>query len=160
MIVVLGDEASATITREAPASADGRETGGILLGHDLGGRLFVTVAGEPGPNAVRRTDGFVRDLDHARGLGDAAYEHDGSVWIGEWHTHPGGPTTPSPTDMSTYARLLADPDLTFERVLSLIVTPCPVHGWKETRVTGWVVDRAGARLAEVGPTGAFDGETR
>ncbi len=104
----------------------------------------MTVAGDPGPNADRRPDGFVRDLDHARRLGDIAYERDGSVWVGEWHTHPGGPLTPSPTDLGTYATLLADPDLAFERVLSLIVTPCPLHGWEETRTTAWIVDRSGA----------------
>lgn len=160
---MLGGEPSATIAREAPASADGRETGGILLGQDLGRRLVVTVAGDPGPMADRRPDGFVRDLDHARRLGDAAYERDGSVWIGEWHTHPGGPVTPSPTDMKTYDRLLADPDLGFERVLSLIVTPCPVHGWEETSVTAWIVGHAGAELSEIavdGPTDPFAPEAR
>jgi len=153
VIVVLGTDASTTIAREAPASADRCETGGILLGHDLGHRLSVTVAGGPGPNADRRCDGFLRDLDHARRVGDAAYERDGSVWVGEWHTHPGGPMSPSPTDMRTYARLLADPELGFNRVLSLIATQCPVHGWEETSLTGWIVDETGAHLTDIAVEG-------
>lgn len=163
MIVVLSAEAAVSIAREAPASADGRETGGVLLGHEFDERLVVTVAGDPGPKADRRADGFVRDLSHAQRLGDDAYDRDGSIWIGEWHTHPGGPITPSPTDLKTYAQLLSDDDLGFERVLSLIVTQCPFHGWEETSVTAWVVDRTAAHHVEAaaeGPTSLYLGGSR
>ena len=116
----------------------------MLLGHDTGERIIVSVAGDPGPNADHRTDGFLRDLAHARRLSDDAYDRDGSVWIGEWHTHPEGPSFPSSKDMETYDQLLANDDLAFERVLSLIVTPCAIHGWTETHVHAWVVDLVGA----------------
>jgi len=149
MIIVLTRDAAGTIAAAARESADGRETGGVLLGHDLGERMIVTVAGDPGPAADRRTDGFVRDLAHARLLGDEAYDRDGSVWVGEWHTHPTGPSIPSPKDMETYSQLLADDDLAFERLLALIVTPCGVHGWVEAHVHGWVVDVDGAKGATV-----------
>src|SRR4051812_24966041 len=89
--MTLSAVAAATISAEAAASRDGRETGGILLGHDEGTQLYVTVAGDPGVGAVRSADRFLRDLEHARLLADAAYQRDGSVWIGEWHTHPTGP---------------------------------------------------------------------
>src|SRR5205807_598109 len=113
------------IVGEAPSSVDGRETGGILLGHDPGPGAIpqITVAGDPGPRADRRPDGFNRDLEHARRLADAAFARDGSIWIGEWHTHPGGPPCPSPMDMTTYTSLLEDDELGFVRLLSLIVTP-------------------------------------
>lgn len=149
MIVVLSSTAAAAISREAPASVDGRETGGVLLGHDTGGRLVVTVAGGPGTGADRRVDGFVRDLAHAQRLGDDAYDRDSSVWIGEWHTHPKGPRELSAIDMATYRRLLDDDELGFERVVSLIVTPCAVHGWSETHVTAWVVDGDGAHSVPI-----------
>ena len=149
VIVRLSAAAAGLIEAEAPASADGRETGGILLGHDLGDRFAVTVAGDPGPHAVREADRFLRDLSHAEALSDAAYDTDGSVWLGEWHTHPGGPVVPSPTDLATYLDLLADEDLGFRRVLSLIVTPCQVHGWAEVHVTGWSVDATSAHAVEV-----------
>lgn len=149
MRVVLGDDARRVIATEAPSSADGRETGGVLLGHDHSDEVLITVAGDPGPKADRRVDGFLRHLDHARRLGDLAYDRDGSVWIGEWHTHPHGPLVPSPTDMATYSELLDDRELDFDRIVSLIVTPCLVHGWVEVVVSAWVVDRQGARAADV-----------
>lgn len=149
MIVILSEAATLAIATEAPASADGRETGGVLLGHDTGDRISVTVAGGPGPDADRRSDGFLRDLVHAQHLGDQAYDHDGSVWLGEWHTHPTGPPSPSPIDVGTYERLLADSDLGFERLLSLIVTPCVIHGWSETHVHGWLVTDEGTHAVTI-----------
>jgi integrative and conjugative element protein (TIGR02256 family) len=128
------------IAQMAAESADGLETGGILLGHDRGGDLLVTTAGDPGPAAQRAPTSFLRDLAHAQRLGDEAYEADGSVWIGEWHTHPGGMQLPSPTDLTTYSALLADERLALTRFLSLIVVPCPQHGWAEVFVHAWVFD--------------------
>jgi integrative and conjugative element protein (TIGR02256 family) len=148
-LIRLAAVAADTIQREAPASVDGSETGGILLGHDLDEAIAVTIAGDPGPNAARRPDGFLRDLAHARQLADEAYERDGSVWIGEWHTHPSSPATPSDIDMNTYGKLLVDPDLAFTRILSIIVTACPVHGWSELTLVPWLIDRADVRGADL-----------
>lgn len=146
-VIRLSPAAAEAVAAEAPASVDGNETGGILLGHDHGDTIHVVVAGDPGPNADRRPDGFLRDLAHARRLADEAYERDASVWIGEWHTHPGGPATPSPTDMETYRRLLADTELGFEQIVSLITVPCATHGWAEINLIPWIVTGDGARLA-------------
>lgn len=148
LIRLMGDAAD-TIWREAPASEDGSETGGILLGHDSEDTITVTIAGDPGPQAVRRPDGFLRDLAHAGRLVDDAYEKDGSVWIGEWHTHLSGPPTLSDIDMKTYTQLLGDPDLAFNRILSFIVTTCPVHGWTELTLMPWVIDGAGVQAAHL-----------
>ena len=148
-IVTLSESALLAINTEASASADGLETGGILLGHDLAVRMHVTVAGGPGPEATRRKTRFLRDLKYARSLADEAYDRDGSVWIGEWHTHPSGPAEPSPFDLSTYSNHLADDALGFQRFLSLIVLPCPGHGWAHLSVAGWVIAGAIAELAEL-----------
>jgi integrative and conjugative element protein (TIGR02256 family) len=125
----------------ATASVDGRETGGILLGHDPSstGLPEITAAGDPGPRAVRSAHGFLRDLDHASALADDAYDRDGSVWVGEWHTHPGGPPFPSPIDLSTYSDLLGNADLEFERILSIILTQGTDGTWIQPRVWSWVV---------------------
>lgn len=141
--------AAETIATEAPASADGSETGGILLGHDRGETITVTRAGDPGPQAVRRPDGFLRDLTHSRRLADEAYGEDGSVWVGEWHTHPTGSSAPSPIDKETYGRLLADPELRFTRLASIIVIPCPEHGWSELVLAAWVADAEGIHYARL-----------
>src|SRR5689334_3712677 len=83
------------------AAQDGFETGGILLGHHHDdGRLVVTTAGDPGPQAVRRRASFRRDQAHGQALADAAWSHDRSVWLGDWHTHPRGPVQPSTVDLT------------------------------------------------------------
>jgi integrative and conjugative element protein (TIGR02256 family) len=89
-----------SISREVTAGGAELKTGGILLGYEQEG-LIVTRAGGPGPNAVRKPQFFLRDLEHALRLADEAWQEDGSLWIGDWHTHPHGPIHPSP---STCAR--------------------------------------------------------
>jgi integrative and conjugative element protein (TIGR02256 family) len=107
----IAPEARSAIMRLSPESADGSETGGILLGRgpDADGVVRVEIAGEPGPRAERRPDFFLRDLEHARGLAARAWQETGAVWIGEWHTHPMGGARPSATDLGTYARLWRPP---------------------------------------------------
>ncbi len=131
--------ARSVVESEARASVDGSETGGILLGHDATGprSVQVTVAGGPGPAAQRNPLGFLRDLRHALELADDAYMRDGSVWVGEWHTHPVGQQHPSSQDMRTYRLLLEDPELGFSELVSVIVTPA--DGWTCTELSGWVI---------------------
>jgi integrative and conjugative element protein (TIGR02256 family) len=148
-VIRLAARAADTILGEAPASTDGSETGGILLGHDQGEAITVTRAGDPGPQADRRPDGFLRDLAHSRRLADEAYDEDGSVWVGEWHTHPAGPATPSRIDTETYTRLLGDLALGFARIGSIIVTACPEHGWSELVLAAWVADADGIHSARL-----------
>jgi integrative and conjugative element protein (TIGR02256 family) len=148
-VIRLVASAAETIATEAPASADGSETGGILLGHDRGESITVTRAGDPGPQADRRPDGFLRDLTHSRRLADEAYEEEGSVWVGEWHTHPADPGVPSRIDAETYERLLADPELEFTRIASIIVTACPEHGWSELALAAWIADANGIHNARL-----------
>jgi integrative and conjugative element protein (TIGR02256 family) len=122
--VVLAESAHASIEDVCAEATDGLETGGILLGHQhADGHLTVTVAGDPGPRAERGRRSFRRDPDHARSLAGAAYAHDRSVWIGDWHTHPLGPEHPSPVDLRSYVALLSDQDLGFDEFLSIIAVP-------------------------------------
>ncbi len=149
-VVTLSDSARMMILEVARASSDGTETGGILLGHDRGdGTMGVTVAGGPGPHAVRAANRFTRDLAFAEALADAAYDRDGSVWIGEWHTHPNGPPEPSDVDLRTYLSHLNDSHLGFDRFLSLIVLPCPDHAWEHMSLVAWVVHGNVVELAEL-----------
>lgn len=147
--VTISANAARTISDESKASADGRETGGILLGHDTPGELYVRKAGGPGPSAHRSRHRFLRDLQHARDLADAVYELDGSVWLGEWHTHPEGPAEPSDLDLTTYAAHLSDSSLGFDRFLACIVVPCPEHRWAHVGLCVWIVTRTGAIAADV-----------
>jgi integrative and conjugative element protein (TIGR02256 family) len=138
-------EAEQQIRKLAAESEDGRETGGILLGRGPDANKVITVerAGEPGPEAERRPDYFLRDLAYARELAGAAWEEAEAVWVGEWHTHPTGPPMPSARDLVTYAALLADPDLSFGMFVSIIVIPDP--DWKNPRLLTWVLGSAAAQ---------------
>lgn len=110
-----------TVTR---AETEGRETGGILLGHQYpDGHLLVTVAGDPGPDAYRTRTAFRRDPAHARDLARDGYVQDRSVWIGDWHTHPDGPAHPSAVDVRAYRQAMDEPDDSFDSFLSLVVIP-------------------------------------
>jgi integrative and conjugative element protein (TIGR02256 family) len=138
-LVIMATAALEVIRAEAPASADGLETGGILLGHDDGEVVALRLAGDPGPKAERGADRFLRDLEHAQRLEEDAHRREGSVWVGEWHTHPTGSPIPSPRDSKTYAQLLEDEDLHFDRIVSLIVTADSDRGWDRVILWPWVV---------------------
>ncbi|MEU8422133.1 Mov34/MPN/PAD-1 family protein [Micromonospora sp. NPDC048835] len=135
--VVLAPAAAATIRAEALRSADGNETGGLLLGHpDASATVWVRSAGDPGPAAVRRPSFFLRDLHHAQRLAAEASARDGSVWIGEWHTHPGALPLPSVRDLHTYLGFLADPELKFGAFLALILV-APNGTWHQPTAHAW-----------------------
>ena len=139
--VRLSARALEAIATHAAASADGRETGGILLGYEENdlGAMLVMEAGNPGPNAERRPDFFRRDLTHAQRLADEALANSGSRWIGEWHTHPGGTLAPSRTDLRTYRSFLRDPELGFSSFLAVIVGPGE-EGWARPRAAAWLIE--------------------
>ena len=127
--------AHTVISRECRRSRDGNETGGILLGHLHDGVAEVQLAGDPGPAAVRQPDFFLRDLGHAQQLGHDAFARDGSIWVGEWHTHLAAAPVPSERDLATYAGLLADPDLGFETVVAIIAVANPQ--WDRPAAYAW-----------------------
>lgn len=143
------------IGQVARESCDGLETGGILLGHDLGEFIEVTVAGAPGPAAIRQPTRFRRDLAHAQRLSDDAYETDGSVWLGEWHTHPTNLAIPSELDHRSYAEMLADPELGFTQFLCLIVTPGQ-DAWGTPLLWPWVVHAGGVMCAAAVQVAPYD----
>ena len=147
VIVTVTDTCRTAVSRYAARAEDGRETGGILLGHHRDRPrpvLDVVHAGDAGPRAVRHAAAFRRDVLHAQALADLAYRTDGSIWIGEWHTHPNGPPRPSRRDLTSYRRMLSDPELAFHVFLAMIVLPGQDCGWHRPRLTGWVVTTADA----------------
>jgi integrative and conjugative element protein (TIGR02256 family) len=144
--VNLNEVALQAIFKEASASRDGKETGGILLGHDLDatGTIAVIEAGDPGPGAIRRRDFFRRDLDYAQRLADEAFRQHQAVWVGEWHTHVMGGDVPSGLDLKTYRGFLADSELGFEVFLSIIVTTKEDEQWQNCQLTTWAIGRGDA----------------
>ena len=145
LIVTLTDTCRAEISPHAAAADDGRETGGVLLGHHYDRPrpvLDVVHAGDAGSRAFREANHFRRDVAHAQALADLAYRTDGSIWLGEWHTHPDGLSRPSQLDLTSYRRMLNDPELAFTFFLAVIVLPDRVDRWHRPRLTGWVVSTA------------------
>jgi integrative and conjugative element protein (TIGR02256 family) len=104
--------------------------------------LDVVHAGDAGPRAIREAAFFRRDVAHAQALADLAYRTDGSIWLGEWHTHPDRLSRPSQLDLTSYRQMLNDPALAFTFFLAMIVLPGPSGGWHRPRLTGWVVSTA------------------
>lgn len=146
-IVRIAPAALHSIAKEARASIDGCETGGILLGFE-GKRAVVTEAGGPGPNAERSRTFFRRDLEHAEALAERAFLLDGSQWIGDWHTHPAGGSRPSATDLHGYRKIL-QADSTFPAFLAIIVTPSQT-GWDQPTLSPWLIDTDREGRIEIG----------
>lgn len=100
------------------------EVGGWLLGYWTDGRdaLVVTHATPP---AGRGTPFGVTisGKGHRRRFDQAWQQTDGRVtFLGDWHTHPGGPAIPSTKDEKAARQLAQDPDFGTPRPLIAIVT--------------------------------------
>jgi len=149
--VTLTGHAYRQLLTETRHAEDGNETGGLLLGCDLGmGPGFVVRhCGDPGPNAVRQPANFARDLAHSTMLAERVAELDGSVWIGEWHTHLAELPMPSAYDLLTYRVLLANREVDFPRLLSLIVLAAEDGGWSPPRIFAWSISTSSARQLPV-----------
>lgn len=149
--VTLTRHAHSQLLTGSQLATDGNETGGILLGRDLGmGSGFVVChCGDPGPGAVRQPAHFQRDLAHARMLAEQAAKLDGSVWIGEWHTHLLELPIPSMHDLMTYRTLLLDPEIAFPRILSLIILSSEDGRWPSSRIFAWSISANSMRPLQV-----------
>ncbi len=159
--VRLADLAARTIAHEIDTASDSRETGGILLGDiSTDGVANVRHAGDPGPAAVRTPTFFLRDRAHAQQLADSAFEADGSIWIGEWHTHPTTEPAPSKTDLETYCNLLADPELRFTVILSIIIGPLPSPHAPDIGMIAWACAPRSTTAVPIQLTEHVDGQGR
>jgi integrative and conjugative element protein (TIGR02256 family) len=142
--VVLSPAAATTMRDEAARSGDGNETGGLLLGHiEPDGTAQVRYAGGPGPAAVRGPAFFLRDLHYAQRAAADAFARDGSMWIGEWHTHPGAAPAPSDQDLRTYLGFLDDPELGLDSFIAIILTS-RTGTWDRLEAHAWICHRRAA----------------
>lgn len=149
--IELTQGARAAIAAAAALSEDGKETGGILLGRDpdAEGIIEVLLAAGPGPQALRGRSYFLRDLHYSRRLARLAYEREGLQWVGDWHTHPRGPASPSNFDLHTYTSHLSDRELNFEAFVAVIVTPDAKFGWgkSQLRTYAYAAPKSPSRLS-------------
>jgi len=88
------------------------EVGGWLLGYWTEDRAAIVVT-HGTPPAVRGTAFgiMIRGKGHRRRFDEAWACSNGHVtFIGDWHTHPGGPTVPSQQDQRAMRQLAEDAD--------------------------------------------------
>ena len=100
--VTLTSRATEAILQHAKAAGE-LETGGVLCGlRSSHGSRLVTDAGSPGEKAQATTHSYQADPWHDMSLVASLYSATGGevVELGCWHTHPGGPETPSGPDCS------------------------------------------------------------
>jgi len=86
-----------------------QETGGFLLGMRRGRHIEITHATVQGPEDEATPFSFERRDRAHRDHAVAIWERAGGTvgLVGDWHTHPSGPPTPSATDRSAWKELAA-----------------------------------------------------
>jgi integrative and conjugative element protein (TIGR02256 family) len=109
------------------------EVGGWLLGYWRadGNALVLTHATPPGRRGT--PFGVTVDADRHRPMFDDAWDaSEGQVtFLGDWHTHPGGPPFPSARDRRALEQLAKEPEYQTDTPLIAIVAN-PRWPWRET----------------------------
>jgi integrative and conjugative element protein (TIGR02256 family) len=88
------------------------ETGGILLGRWVEAeRAIITQIIGPGPHAKHRRASFEPDYEFQEAeIAKAHASADlGCEYLGDWHSHPRGPLSPSSTDMRVLHKIASYP---------------------------------------------------
>ena len=96
------------------------ESGGILVGNNIGRDIHIISASGPGPNAQQSGSHFLRDTNYCREFLSRSYVESGADYVGEWHSHVIDLRQLSGGDLGTLAGIFIDPDyefLTFAMVL-------------------------------------------
>jgi integrative and conjugative element protein (TIGR02256 family) len=107
------------------------ETGGMLFGaiDDATGIVHVDRVSGPPPDSYLSEVYFQHGLEGVQERVDAEMERTAlaSGFVGFWHTHPGSPAIPSPTDEQGMASIVG-PEGTRRRALMMILGG-PTHRW-------------------------------
>ena len=142
--VRLTSSAAERLVALAAASADGNETGGVMIGlFDRAGSIVITDVAGPGPRAQRSPTRLRVDAEHDVMLASAiAREMPGQlIELGGWHTHPGVDTRPSRADCHHSAALLALLQREHARLscfVEIIVVSAADGSWRSPRAAAWV----------------------
>jgi len=112
------------------------ETGGIVLGYwgCPTGEPVITAMIGPGPKAVHKARSFRPDVAFHQAASLEAFEQSNgrTVYLGDWHTHPGGPDLLSRRDLRTLGRISRSAMAQLPTPLMLIVAGPPY------RMTTWI----------------------
>ena len=114
-------------------SAAPAETGGILAGFRDGETVRVIDASLAGPRSESSPTYFRRDGQHDQVfLKRVAQDHTKADYVGEWHSHPCGSTSPSSTDIDSLQQIAIDPDYLTGEPVMVIVGPGGGSGYEFT----------------------------
>ena len=99
------------------------ETGGMLIGYRKGDDAIVTDIIGPGPDAKHERIYFECDNDWQKIKADELFDAtDGRLrYLGDWHSHPDGPTQPSPLDLKSVKTVRDCPEALTPKPLMLII---------------------------------------
>ena len=121
-LVHLDGRALSTIVGEALSSSP-LETGGLLLGRASDTNIVIRRVIGPGPHAVHKRTAFDPDNGWQQEQLDTLFgDHPGEfLYLGDWHSHPGGSPRPSPVDVRAARVIAGEPDALQPAPLSLIL---------------------------------------
>jgi integrative and conjugative element protein (TIGR02256 family) len=112
------------------------ESGGVLLGYrDTNNGRLIQVLEQvgPGPKAVHRAHRFEPDTAWQEMRIASAYKKSGrtAAYLGDWHSHPRGSSTPSALDRATARAIARCPEARAPHPLIVILFGEP-RNWRPT----------------------------
>ena len=126
--VWIARKAMDAMTREADQRAP-LETGGILIGYRslFTNEPVIAMAVGPGQHAIHDACQFVPDHEYHVAVSSALYRASGRrlVYLGDWHSHPGGGHSLSRLDRETLCRIARSKEARAPRPLMIIMAPGP-----------------------------------
>lgn len=124
------------------------EVGGWLLGYRSGKAITITHATPPRSRGTAR--GVTISGRGHRPFFDAAWAASGGVitYVGDWHTHPGGPALPSVRDRDAGHQIAHDPDFgTNTPIVAIVATPRWPFGRRRVEIGAFLGAAEGPLLA-------------
>lgn len=103
------------------------ETGGILIGKDLGQqdgvrKVLLAAATGPGPGSYHQAAEFSPNTAYQQEILDWFLARPDTKYLGSWHKHPARLVRPSSGDLRQAKEILADPDYGVTELIVPIVT--------------------------------------
>ena len=106
--IIINKEALDRIKQYSLAAPPELETGGILIGTQVDGKIIIFFATGPGEQALQRKYVFEADTKRQQKILDKYIAEYDCNYLGEWHKHPEGFTKLSGGDLHHAAAILKD----------------------------------------------------
>lgn len=129
------------------------EIGGWLLGYWTADRSSVAVTAGTPPGRRGTPFGITIDGRHHRRRFDEAWQGSGGLvtFVGDWHSHPGGPSVPSRRDERAARLVAVDPDFGTPQPILAIVSLPRLPPRRRPRDVRWFVGDVEEELCPLAP---------